>query len=91
MPCGLVFTHIYLQEYRSFFDQFGVGPQLSLEDKFFDFEVRVNKVSFMQQCHFGLFYSYLKLKEQEVRNVVWIAECIQQQQRDKIGNYIPIF
>ncbi|XP_024589727.1 V-type proton ATPase subunit d 1 isoform X2 [Neophocaena asiaeorientalis asiaeorientalis] len=32
-----------------------------------------------------------ELKEQECRNIVWIAECIAQRHRAKIDNYIPIF
>jgi V-type H+-transporting ATPase subunit d len=38
-----------------------------------------------------LYYSYIKLKEQEIRNLVWIAECILQRRKDQIGNFIPIF
>ncbi|KAJ2787339.1 H(+)-transporting V0 sector ATPase subunit d [Coemansia interrupta] len=64
---------------------------LSLEDRFFAKEVQLNKESFEQQFHFGVFYSWLRLKEQEIRNIVWIAECISQQQKDKVNNYTAIY
>ncbi|KAJ1797632.1 H(+)-transporting V0 sector ATPase subunit d, partial [Coemansia sp. RSA 2399] len=67
------------------------GSDMSLEDIFFANEVQLNKDSFEQQFHFGVFYSWLRLKEQEIRNIVWIAECISQQQKDKVNKYTPIY
>ena len=39
----------------------------TLEDKFFEYEVRLNVNAFMQQFHYGVFYSFLKLKEQVIK------------------------
>jgi V-type H+-transporting ATPase subunit d len=86
-------------DYRSFFpgssgvgdhgDDLSVASQL--EDRFFQTEVQYNKEAFLQQFQYGVFYAYMKLKEQEIRNLTWIAECIAQDAKDRIQDFIPIF
>lgn len=92
----------YVVEYRSFFDaptsrvnghaqEDSTSIAAELEDRFFKTEVHLNKLAFLQQFQYSVFYAYFKLKEQEIRTITWIAECIAQDARDRIQDFIPIF
>ena len=63
----------------------------SIDDAFYEREVRMLELAFEGQMHFGIYYAFVKLKEQEVRNLVWISECIVQQQKDEINKFVPCF
>lgn len=68
-----------IMEYRPFFEatssgQGGGDEGQSLEDRFFAYDVHLNKQTFLQQFQYGVFYSFVKLKEQEIRSLTWIAE-----------------
>ena len=78
-------------EYRPLLAEFGFEEDKSLEDQFFELEVNLNRLAFEQQFHYGMYYAYVKIKEQEIRNIVWIAECISQDQRSRMGQYTQIF
>jgi V-type H+-transporting ATPase subunit d len=73
-------------DYRSMLDEVSNvggddGNEFSSASKSIDdvmFGAKSNKFSmaFEDQFHYGVFYAYLKLKEQEIRNIVWLAELI---------------
>eukprot|EP00160_Parvularia_atlantis_P011765 Unigene2316_Nuclearia_a/m.7164 Unigene2316_Nuclearia_a/g.7164 ORF Unigene2316_Nuclearia_a/g.7164 Unigene2316_Nuclearia_a/m.7164 type:complete len:353 (-) Unigene2316_Nuclearia_a:179-1237(-) len=87
---SVVATCAMYADYAKLFDETGGGDR-SLEDRFFQREVNLCKMAFMGQFNYAVFFCYIRLKEQEIRNIVWIAECISQNQRDKMNNYISIF
>lgn len=81
--------------FRSIFERMSQGghgaEDFSVDDEFYRVEVKLFELAFESQMHFGVFYAYVKLKEQEIRNLVWIAECILQRRKDQIGKFVPIF
>lgn len=48
----------------------------TLEDAMYEEEVRSLSLVFDQQANIAVLYAYVRLKQQEIRNVVWVAEMI---------------
>jgi V-type H+-transporting ATPase subunit d len=64
----------------------------SIEDLIYTENVNMFEMAFEQQYHFGVFYAWVKLREQEVRNIRWITNMIVLGTKDQIDNTIvPIF
>ncbi|KAF2458772.1 putative vacuolar ATP synthase subunit D [Lineolata rhizophorae] len=96
-----------VSDYKNFFDQTGLGQASaggignmaggmgtdgrSLEDMFYQKEMEISKIAFTRQFTHAVVYAWVKLREQEIRNITWIAECIAQNQKERIGNYISVF
>lgn len=62
-----------------------------LSQVFFGQTVRQLELAFDGQFHYGPFYAYAKLKEQEVKNVQWIATCLELRMYGEADRIIPIF
>ncbi|AAS52829.2 AER146Cp [Eremothecium gossypii ATCC 10895] len=74
-----------VHEYRGIFD---TG---NIEDQFYKIEMELCRDAFTQQFTVSTIWAWMKSREQEVRNITWIAECIAQNQRERINNYISIY
>jgi V-type H+-transporting ATPase subunit d len=64
----------------------------SIEDLVYTENAHTFEMAFEQQYHFGVFYAWVKLREQEIRNIRWIANMIVLGAKDHIDDTIvPIF
>ncbi|KAJ5227817.1 hypothetical protein N7489_008525 [Penicillium chrysogenum] len=102
---GVALAVSAVADYKAFFDAVGLsqgsgglggmggGPAdgKSLEDMFYQKEMDLSKLVFTRQFTPAVVYAWMKLKEQEIRNVTWISECIAQNQKERIGNFIFVF
>lgn len=81
-----------LKPYPYFYETLqSVTKQTSLESLLKKRAVELNKSSFEQQFHYASFYSFVKLREQEINNLLWICECISQNMKSRINDYVPIY
>ncbi|KAH0487439.1 MAG: uncharacterized protein KVP18_001944 [Porospora cf. gigantea A] len=76
-------------------DEGGPDPDAAslntLEDLIYKRNVQSFEMAFEQQMHFGVYYAWAKLREQEIRNITWIADMIVMSRREHIDNIIPLF
>jgi V-type H+-transporting ATPase subunit d len=49
------------------------------------------ELAFENQFHFGIFYAWVKLREQEIRNIEWIANMVQMNRKDHVDDIVHIF
>jgi len=64
----------------------------SIEDLIYKENVKEYENAFEQQFHFGVFFAWVKLREQEIRNIRWICNMIVLSTKEHIDDTIvPVF
>ncbi|EGW30683.1 vacuolar ATP synthase subunit D [Spathaspora passalidarum NRRL Y-27907] len=82
----------YIGDYKDIFNESGDASGLrGLGDWFYLLEMQFCRNAFTQQFTLSTVYAWLKSKEQEIRNITWIAECIAQNQKNRIDSYISVY
>ncbi|GBG61341.1 hypothetical protein CBR_g20375 [Chara braunii] len=78
------------QPYHLIFSRLGYGENQLLDKVFYQEEAKRLSLSFEQQFHYAVFFAYVRLREQEIRNLMWISECVAQDQKSRIHDGIQI-
>jgi len=67
-------------------------PELrSLPDELYAHEVYLNRLAFDSQSHFAAFYAWVKLKQQEERNIRHVLDGVDLKRDPKDIKWVPIF
>eukprot|EP00243_Klebsormidium_subtile_P003700 TRINITY_DN17291_c0_g1_i1.p1 TRINITY_DN17291_c0_g1~~TRINITY_DN17291_c0_g1_i1.p1 ORF type:complete len:354 (+),score=82.99 TRINITY_DN17291_c0_g1_i1:399-1460(+) len=74
--------------YQSIFSKLQFGESQILDKAFYEAEVKACVLGYEQQFHYAVFFAYVRLKEQEIRNIMWISECVAQNQKARIHDGI---
>ncbi|KAK3036663.1 hypothetical protein RJ639_030232 [Escallonia herrerae] len=74
--------------YQSIFAKLSYGESQMLDKAFYEEEVKRLCLAFEQQFHYGVFFAYMRLREQEIRNLMWISECVAQNQKSRVHDSV---
>ncbi len=67
------------------------GRFKSIEDLLFVELEKQYEMCFENQFHYGVFYAWIKLQEQELRNLEWICNMIQMGRKQDVDDIVPLF
>jgi len=62
----------------------------SVERKFVEKAVDRYRDAMTRQFQYGVFYGWIKLKELEISNLQWIADCVAQQMKGHVHEFVPL-
>lgn len=74
--------------YTEIFTKMSMNEGQMLDKLLYEEEVKRCKDCYEQQFHYGVFFAFMRLAEQEIRNLMWISECIAQDQKSRINDGI---
>ncbi|KAI5432006.1 V-type proton ATPase subunit d2 [Lathyrus oleraceus] len=74
--------------YQSIFAKLSYGESQMLDKAFYEEEVKRHCLAFEQQFHYAVFFAYMRLREQEIRNLMWISECVAQNQKSRVHDSV---
>ncbi|KAG5013899.1 hypothetical protein JHK86_026160 [Glycine max] len=81
--------------YQSIFAKLSYGESQMLDKAFYEEEVKRLCLAFEQQVHlsvltfhYAVFFAYMRLREQEIRNLMWISECVAQNQKSRVHDSV---
>ncbi|KAK1571057.1 hypothetical protein Q3G72_011290 [Acer saccharum] len=70
------------------FSKLSYGESQMLDKAFYEEEVKRLCLAFEQQFHYEVFFAYMRLREQEIRNLLWISECVAQNQKSRVHDSV---
>lgn len=66
------------------------GRKTGFERKLLERSVDVYRDTMGRQFQFGVYYGWVKLKELEVQNLIWISECIVQGMKQRVHEFVNV-